>query len=79
MVREHGDYISRVDSFRSPRRPPLWRIFDRFFIKQYQSPVLSIIASLFVVVSVDRRDPRAQPLAASERADVRCRSRSSPG
>ena len=52
MVREHGDYISRVDSFRSEARPPLWRIFDRFFIKQYQSPVLSIIASLFVVISV---------------------------
>jgi hypothetical protein len=52
MVREHGDYISRVDSFRSDARPPLWRIFDRFFIKQYQSPVLSVIASLFVVISV---------------------------
>ena len=52
MVREHGQYISRVDSFRSEARPPLWRIFDRFFIKQYQSPVLSAIASLFVVISV---------------------------
>ncbi len=52
MVREHADYIARVDSFRSEARPPLWRIFDRFFIKQYQSPVLSIIASLFVVISV---------------------------
>jgi len=52
MVREHGDYISRVDSFRSEVRPPLWRIFDRFFIKQYQSPVLNIIASLFVVISI---------------------------
>jgi hypothetical protein len=52
MVREHSDYIARVDSFRSEVRPPLWRIFDRFFIKQYQSPALSIIASLFVVISV---------------------------
>lgn len=52
MAREHADYIARVDSFRSDARPPLWRIFDRFFIKQYQSPVLSIIASLFVVISV---------------------------
>lgn len=51
MVREHGDYIARIDSFRSDARPPLWRIFDRFFIKQYQSPVLSVIASLFVVVA----------------------------
>ena len=52
MVREHGQYIAQVDSFRSPDRPPLWRIFDRFFIKQYQSPVLSIVASLFVAVSI---------------------------
>lgn len=52
MVREHSDYISRVDSFRAEARPPLWRIFDRFFIKQYQSPALSIIASIFVLVSI---------------------------
>jgi hypothetical protein len=52
IVREHGDYISRVDSFRSPDRPPLWRIFDRFFIKQYQSPALGIIASVLAIVSI---------------------------
>lgn len=52
VVREHGDYIARVDSFRSEDRPPLWRLFDRFFVKQYQSPVLSAIASLLVLVSV---------------------------
>ena len=52
MVREHGEYIARVDSFRSEDRPPLWRIVDRFFVKQYQSPVLSVIASLFVAVSL---------------------------
>jgi hypothetical protein len=51
VMREHTDYISRIDSFRSPDRPPLWRLFDRFFIKQYQSPVLSAIASLLVLVS----------------------------
>lgn len=52
IVREHGDYISRVDSWRSPERPPLWRIFDRFFVKQYQSPALSIIASLLAILSI---------------------------
>lgn len=52
MVREHGEYISRVDSFRSEGRPPLWRIADRFFVKQYQSALLSVVASLFVMVSV---------------------------
>jgi dolichyl-phosphate-mannose-protein mannosyltransferase len=51
-VRAHGDYIARIDSFRSPDRPPLWRIFDRFFIKQYESPWLSIVISIFVLVSV---------------------------
>ena len=52
MVREHGQYIAQYDSFRSENRPPLWRIIDRFFVKQYQSPVLSIIASLFVAFSI---------------------------
>lgn len=52
VVREHGDYISRVDSWRSPDRPPLWRLLDRFFVKQYQSPLISVIASLFVLVSI---------------------------
>lgn len=51
-VRAHGEYISRVDSFRAPERPPLWRLFDRFFIKQYQSPPLSIVTSLFVLASI---------------------------
>ncbi len=51
-VRAHGDYIARIDSFRAPERPPLWRIFDRFFIKQYESPALSIVTSIFVLLSV---------------------------
>jgi hypothetical protein len=51
IVREHGDYISRVDSWRSDARPPMWRLFDRFFIKQYQSTPISILATLFVVIS----------------------------
>src|SRR6185436_6045598 len=32
--------------------PPMWRLFDRFFIKQYQSPALSILTSLFVIASI---------------------------
>lgn len=52
MIRDHADYIARVDSFRSEDRPPLWRIADRFFVKQYQSPLLSFIASLFVLISI---------------------------
>lgn len=51
-VHAHGEYISTIDSFRSPIRPALWRLFDRFFIKLYQSNVLSAITSLMVVISV---------------------------
>jgi hypothetical protein len=51
-VRAHGEYITRVDSFRSPDRPPLWRLIDRFFIRQYQSPALSLITSAFVLLSI---------------------------
>lgn len=61
-VRAHGEYISKVDSFRNPDRPALWRVFDRFFLKQYQSPALSFIASIFVLISAigatRRRDRR---------------------
>jgi len=51
-IRVHGEYIARVDSFRSPERPPLWRLVDRFFIKQYESPGLSIATSIFVLISI---------------------------
>ena len=67
-VRHHGNYIARVDSFRSPARPPLWRLADRFFVKQYQMPLLSIITTLFVLISVAgsvRDRSRAMALNAS--------------
>lgn len=51
-VRAHGDYIARIDSFRAPERPALWRLFDRFFIKQYENPALSIITSIFAGISI---------------------------
>ncbi|MEA2489863.1 MAG: hypothetical protein QOH21_1655 [Acidobacteriota bacterium] len=51
-VRHHSDYIARIDSFRAATRPPLWRLADRFFVKQYQSPLLSVITSLFVIASI---------------------------
>lgn len=52
VVREHGDYISRVDSWRNPGRPPMWRLSDRFFVKQYQSPPLSFLTTIFVIISI---------------------------
>jgi hypothetical protein len=51
-VKEHGEYITRVDSFQSPARPALWRLFDRFFIKQYESLGLSFLTSIFVAISL---------------------------
>jgi 4-amino-4-deoxy-L-arabinose transferase-like glycosyltransferase len=51
-VANHRVYITNVDSFHNPERPPLWRIFDRFFIKQYDSPGLSIVTSLFVAIGI---------------------------
>lgn len=51
-VRAHGDYISRVDSFHNPVRPPLWRLVALFFAKQYSSPALSIVVTLFVAISI---------------------------
>jgi hypothetical protein len=50
-VHAHGEYIARVDSFRSPDRPSLWRLFPRFFLQQYDAPVLSFIISALVVIS----------------------------
>jgi hypothetical protein len=51
-VRTHSAYITAVDSFRAPARPPLWRLVDRFFVKQYDEPVLSFIVTIFVVISI---------------------------
>jgi Dolichyl-phosphate-mannose-protein mannosyltransferase len=50
-VRYHGEYITRVDSFHSPDRPSLWRLFPRFFLQQYGWPPLSFIVSALAVVS----------------------------
>jgi hypothetical protein len=51
VIREHGDYISRIDSFRNPDRPALWRLFIHFFTKQYQSAAMNVVMTLFVLVS----------------------------
>ncbi len=52
VVKQHGEYIARVDSWRNPDRPAMWRLVDRFFMRQYQAPVLSFVATLFVFVSM---------------------------
>ena len=46
----HQRYIARVDSFRSPDRPALWRVFDDFFIRPYRAPLINTIVTLFVAI-----------------------------
>ncbi len=40
-VSEHRAYIAAVDSFRSPSRPPLWKLFDDFFIRPYRMSAIN--------------------------------------
>jgi hypothetical protein len=51
-IRSHGKYISDVDSYRSPLRPPLWRLAAQFFGKQYSAPYMNFVMSLLVVISI---------------------------
>jgi hypothetical protein len=51
-VRMHSEYISSVDSFRSPLRPALWRLIGAFFAKQYSFPPLDIVMTLFVIIAI---------------------------
>jgi hypothetical protein len=58
-LHEHQEYITRVDSFLSPKRPPLWRLFDDFFIRPYRMPVINVILALLVIAGLVRRRPAA--------------------
>jgi len=51
-VRAHQKYITEVDSFRNPQRPPLWRLFDDFFIRPYRMPAINAIVTLLAAISV---------------------------
>jgi hypothetical protein len=61
-VRVHQGYIARVDSFRSPTRPPLWRVFDDFFVMPYRAPVINAIIAGLCLIAIARG--RAHVLAA---------------
>lgn len=50
-VAEHRDYIAMTDSFRAPRRPPLWRVFEQFFVEPYHAPWINVIVTLLVTLS----------------------------
>jgi hypothetical protein len=48
----HREYIAKIDSFRSPVRPSLLRLLDRFFIRPYQAPSIYIPVSALAAVSL---------------------------
>ena len=50
-LKAHQEYITKVDSFRSPTRPSLPRLFDDFFIRPYHAKIINAIVSVLVAVS----------------------------
>ena len=65
----HGQYIAKIDSFRSSLRPPLWRVFVDFFVRPYRMPAINIAVTLFAAIGlvcgvVKRRAAVLLPLAA---------------
>ena len=55
----HRNYITRVDSFLSPIRPPLWHLFDDFFIRPYRAPAINVLLAILVLAGLVRRRPPA--------------------
>jgi hypothetical protein len=47
----HQRYITQNDSFRSPGRPSLVRLFDHFFLRPYRALVINVPVSLLALVS----------------------------
>jgi len=53
-LRMHQAYIARTDSFLSPARPPLWRVFDDFFVMPYHAPLINIIVCVLALIAIIR-------------------------
>jgi len=51
---DHEQYIATHDSFRAPLRPPMWELFDNFFLRPYDAPAINIVISLLVALSFVR-------------------------
>ena len=47
----HGRFIVRTDSFRAPQRPPLPLVFEEFFVRPYQAPLINTMVTVFAVIS----------------------------
>ncbi|PYQ32706.1 MAG: hypothetical protein DMF57_12030 [Acidobacteria bacterium] len=48
----HERYIEQTDSYRSPIRPSLIRLFDDYFIRPYRAPIVNTIVTVLVIVSI---------------------------
>ena len=48
----HQQYLGAVDSFRSPIRPPLYQVFDDFFIRPFRFPVANVVTSLLAAMAL---------------------------
>jgi len=61
---KHQQYITAIDSFRSPTRPSLWRVSDDFFVRPYRAWPINIAVTLLVAVALIRlRGPSVVALA----------------
>ena len=47
---DHEDYIATHDSFRAPLRPPMWELFDNFFLRPYDAKVINVIVSALLAI-----------------------------
>ena len=48
----HQRYLAAVDSFHSPIRPPLFQVFDDFFIRPFRFPVANVVTSLLAAMAL---------------------------
>jgi hypothetical protein len=48
----HEKYVTQVDSFRSPDRPPLRHLVDDFFLRPYRIPRINVFVSVLMLLSL---------------------------
>jgi Dolichyl-phosphate-mannose-protein mannosyltransferase len=51
-LRAHQQYITATDSFRNPNRPPLHHLLDDFFVRPYHAPLINVVVTTFVLLSL---------------------------
>ena len=61
-IDEHRAYITAVDSYRSPGRPPLWRLVDDFFVRPYRMVWINLATGVLSAIAlagaaIGRRKP----------------------